>query len=413
MNFLLSLNKKVFLIFSFIFIFLILFIFSFNFFQPADNHLNKISKNKSSSDISEPKFSINSKKQKISVTANEGNFLTDNEIVLEKNVIFKSNKFKIYTDNVIFNKKTLVASSQESSKFISNNTSIDSAGFDIIDNGNIINFKGKTKLILKWLSLYFFFFIVLINYKTALARNIGETEITTEDGIEVFQEEKYYLLKKNVEIVSDEFELNGNLVKIFFDKDLYDIQELTASTDVKFISKTNDIKGKGETLTFNIQNEQIKVAGIGSELFLETTEMFSDGSITVNNIAGSFSIKGHNSKLITDEIFITGFIINGILVNKEGNRIISNLEVQDENTLNIFTEDTEMFSKKAFYDKEKSIIELFDNVKIIRGNEMITGDYGVLNTDKNTYKVSSKNSNKVKAIITNTKWVNSNYLMTV
>jgi len=149
MNFLLSLNKKVFLIFSFIFIFLILFIFSFNFFQPADNHLNKISKNKSSSDISEPKFSINSKKQKISVTANEGNFLTDNEIVLEKNVIFKSNKFKIYTDNVIFNKKTLVASSQESSKFISNNTSIDSAGFDIIDNGNIINFKGKTKLILK------------------------------------------------------------------------------------------------------------------------------------------------------------------------------------------------------------------------------------------------------------------------
>jgi len=149
MNFLLSLNKKVFLIFSFIFIFLILFIFSINFFQPADNHLNKISKNKSSSDISEPKFSINSKKQKISVTANEGNFLTDNEIVLEKNVIFKSNKFKIYTDNVIFNKKTLVASSQESSKFISNNTSIDSAGFDIIDNGNIINFKGKTKLILK------------------------------------------------------------------------------------------------------------------------------------------------------------------------------------------------------------------------------------------------------------------------
>jgi lipopolysaccharide export system protein LptA len=62
-----------------------------------------------------------------------------------------------------------------------------------------------------------------------------------------------------------------------------------------------------------------------------------------------------------------------------------------------------MFSKKAFYDKEKSIIELFDNVKIIRGNEMITGDYGVLNTDKNTYKVSSKNSNKVKAIISNTK----------
>ena len=149
MNFLLSLNKKVFLIVSFIFIFFILFIFSLNFFESNDNSENKFYINKKTSDISEPKFSINSKKQKISVTANEGNFLTEDEIILEKNVIFKSNKFKIYTDNVVFNKRTLVASSQTKSKFISNNTSIDSAGFDIIENGNIINFKGKTKLVLK------------------------------------------------------------------------------------------------------------------------------------------------------------------------------------------------------------------------------------------------------------------------
>ena len=149
MNFLLSLNKKIFLIFSFIFIFFILFIFSLNFFGSTDNYQNKININKKTSDILEPKFSINSKKQKIFVTANEGNFLTKDEIVLEKNVIFKSNKFKIYTDNVVFNKKTFVASSQNNSRFISNNTSIDSAGFDIIENGNIINFKGKTKLILK------------------------------------------------------------------------------------------------------------------------------------------------------------------------------------------------------------------------------------------------------------------------
>tara|TARA_B100000965_G_scaffold179138_1_gene149434 strand:+ start:89 stop:478 length:390 start_codon:yes stop_codon:yes gene_type:complete len=127
----------------------ILFVFLLNLSETTNNSQNKISLDKQTSDISEPKFSINSKEQKISVTANEGNFLTQDEIVLEKNVIFKSNKFKIYTDNVVFNKKTLVASSQNRSRFISNNTSIDSAGFDIIENGNIINFKGKTKLVLK------------------------------------------------------------------------------------------------------------------------------------------------------------------------------------------------------------------------------------------------------------------------
>ena len=29
-----------------------------------------------------------------------------------------------------------------------------------------------------------------------ISKGIGETEITTDDGIEVFQDEKYYLLKK-------------------------------------------------------------------------------------------------------------------------------------------------------------------------------------------------------------------------
>ena len=69
--------------------------------------------------------------------------------MLEKNVVFKSDKFKIFTDNVLFNQKSLIASSKNKSKFISDKTSIDSNGFDIIDNGNIINFKGQTKLILK------------------------------------------------------------------------------------------------------------------------------------------------------------------------------------------------------------------------------------------------------------------------
>ena len=69
--------------------------------------------------------------------------------MLEKNVIFKSNKFKIFSDNVIFNKEKLIASSKNKSKFVSKNALIDSIGFDIIDNGNIINFKGKTKLTLK------------------------------------------------------------------------------------------------------------------------------------------------------------------------------------------------------------------------------------------------------------------------
>ena len=40
-----------------------------------------------------------------------------------------------------------------------------------------------------------------------MGRESGQTEITTDDGIEVFNKEKYYLLKKNVKINSDEYKL--------------------------------------------------------------------------------------------------------------------------------------------------------------------------------------------------------------
>jgi len=149
LNFLLTFNKKTLLISSFFIISIICFFISFTYIQAKKIADIEISINNKTADISKPKFSINSNKQKISVTANEGNFLTENEIMLEKNVIFKSDKFKIYSDNVLFNKKSLIASSKNKSKFVSDKTSIDSNGFDIIENGNIINFKGKTKLILK------------------------------------------------------------------------------------------------------------------------------------------------------------------------------------------------------------------------------------------------------------------------
>ena len=67
---------------------------------------------------------------------------------------------------------------------------------------------------MKIIIIYFFLFLSILQ-----ARELGQTEITTEEGIEVYQKEKYYLLKKNVEIESDNFKLTAQIVKAYFDKD--------------------------------------------------------------------------------------------------------------------------------------------------------------------------------------------------
>ena len=140
---------------------------------------------------------------------------------------------------------------------------------------------------MKILTKIFFIFILL--YTTNLiAREQGQTEITTEDGVEVYQDEKYYLLKQNVKIVSDNFILNADNVKIDFDKSLYDIISLNANGNVKFNSSEFDMKGSGEKLELVINIQDLTIEGNNSILITQDLEMQSSGSIKVNNLSGSF-----------------------------------------------------------------------------------------------------------------------------
>ena len=100
-------------------------------------------------DILEPKFAINNLSKKINITANQGNFLNKDEVLLQNNVRFKSNDFSIETEKVIFNRNEQTAQSNSKSLFKSEKTIITSDGFDITDKGNKIIFYGNSMIILK------------------------------------------------------------------------------------------------------------------------------------------------------------------------------------------------------------------------------------------------------------------------
>ena len=148
MNYLLQLNKSLVLIFL-IFLTIISLIFFFvkdEIFSKSEIKFDTISDN--SFDILNPKFTINNANEIITIQAEKGNFLNKNNILLENNVVFKSDKFKIYSSKVLFDKKNQTAYSKKNSTFISEGTTIESKGFEITDKGNTIQFNGKTKIIL-------------------------------------------------------------------------------------------------------------------------------------------------------------------------------------------------------------------------------------------------------------------------
>ena len=249
--------------------------------------------------------------------------------------------------------------------------------------------------------LIFSITIIILFTFNITAREIGETEITTEDGIEVFQDEKYYLLKKNVKILSDNFNLNAKDVKIDFDKSLYDITEINAKGEVNFVSSKFGLNSKSQSLEYEVKIEKLRLEGNNSELITKDIKMYSDGFIEVNNLNGDFKLEGPNSKLINESILIKAEKMDGIFTNIEDQKEITFLNVIDKKISNVKNNDTEMYAKKINFDSKTSIIELMDNVVIIRDGEKITGDYGTLDTKNNSYKIKSNKDTKVKAVIQN------------
>ena len=243
--------------------------------------------------------------------------------------------------------------------------------------------------------------IVILFSISANAREEGETEITTQDGIEVYQNEKFYLLKKNVKIKSDSFNLNADNVRVDFDESLYDITELEAKGNVNFISQQFKMNGSGEKLNFKVLIEELKVEGVDSELITENVKMHSDGYVKVNNNNGNFTLKGENSRLINENILIIAESIEGIFSKNKDNQEITFLDVFDNKISYVKNNDIEMYAKKILFDNKSSLIELLDDVTIIRDGEKITGDYGTLDTKNNSYKIKSNNETKVRVIIQN------------
>jgi len=74
--------------------------------------------------------------------------------------------------------------------------------------------------------------IIFINLKLSAEENLNyDTEITTDSGITLYQNEKYYELIDNVKIKSQNFNLKAENVIAYYKDDLYDL--------VKIIAKKN------------------------------------------------------------------------------------------------------------------------------------------------------------------------------
>ena len=165
------------------------------------------------------------------------------------------------------------------------------------------------------------------------------------------------------------------------------------------MTSSRGMEAKGEKINFSTKDENIIILGKNSSLIYNEIEMYADVSIQVNNISGDFNLQGYGSKLYTDEVQITGALIDGKYTIINGVNEVDNIFVEDMIESHIKTKNIDMFSLKARYNKKENLIKLYESVKVIRNNEIIEGDYGEVNTIKESFKVNSNDNKKVKILI--------------
>ena len=191
------------------------------------------------------------------------------------------------------------------------------------------------------------------------------TEITTDGGITLYQNNKYYELIDNVKINATNFDLSADNVIAYYKVDLYDLIKVIATGKAKIKTSDGAIIS-GDKVIYEIENGNFKIEGNG---------LFKNDKLTVK----SKDIKGEIEE-INDK------------------KYIKNVEAKDDKRVYIQNNDMKSYSKSAVYSKTNDLLELFDEVKIMKGKEITTGDYATINIETNDYSIKSIN-NKVKLLL--------------
>ena len=212
-----------------------------------------------------------------------------------------------------------------------------------------------------------FLILYIFIFKIVNAEEIKKdtTIITADGGIKVYQDEKYYDLIDNVIIDSENFNLKADNVIAYYGEDFYDLTRIIATGNAEIIT-TEGAEIRGNEVTYDIKN-------------------------------GNFSING-NGIFINNELRVEGEDIQGEITEINKVKYVKKVEAKDSNKVFIQNKDMKSYSKSAIYSKENEILELFDEVKIIKNQEITTGDYANINMETNDYSIKSIN-NKVQLLI--------------
>ncbi len=247
----------------------------------------------------------------------------------------------------------------------------------------------------------FSFLLILLFYTTsatnAAAQNPDSNkplEITADDSLEWHRNELYFKAKKNVRAAQGQTTLLSDiLIAKYRDSksDGMDIYIIQANGNVEIISTQS--KAYGDKAIYDIDKGYAVMTGKNLRLISDDQNVTARYKFKYWVNAGRLEAIGNAKATRLGDKLEADKIIALFQKDKHGKQTLKTLEAIGN--VVITTPDEVITGDRAIYQTSTNIAELHENVKIIRGSNMLKGARAQVNLDTNISKIfGSSNDNK-------------------
>ena len=251
------------------------------------------------------------------------------------------------------------------------------------------------KNILFLFSLFFFFLFTYTVFAEKKSNELNtERKVESDESLEWFEKEKYYLAKGNVILTKDGLRLNASKVRDNYQEDNGEnvLKIIIANGDV--VLTKGKIKATGEFMRYNVKDKIAFISGnfqtfTSPSGYIESTKklIFNDNTNKAQAIGKVKIILKNNTKIFADRVNadFTGKAKSLQKAIAKGNVMIEN-----------YIDGKKSLADIGIYDSNKEIIELKGNVKIINKGSVIMGSQGINNIKTGISKITGNTKQRVK-----------------
>ena len=245
---------------------------------------------------------------------------------------------------------------------------------------------------------YILFFLILINFKSALAyQKSNQFKVEADKSIEYFEKQKMYVASGNAKASKGNFLVRANKITAFVEKTKNsNITIIEATGDVMIINQ--DTIAKSGFARYNFKKNLIILKGNAQSIESKKFKLQSKKFISFNDIQKIAVGEGDVKLILSGPISIFSKKIKANF-DKINNNLIS---ASAQGNVKIKTKSETISSNSAKYDYKTNLISLKGDVTIKRGKSILTGEKGYMNLNTHKSKIESSKSKRVKGIFSPT-----------